>query len=205
MVAAVTVAAIVELQAMQLEMGMLLTLVLLKGVRSRMRKRRAPPARVPVDRCGVFQFYYDKPADVFLNDVGLTHRAFDEVLARVSDRITRAQPLKGHGGSLEPGIKLMIALRWLRGSRLSDFKDIFKCGRYARSHAYSGRVRARGEPDPIFGCRGPNARRRGCGERAARWGQRGPRPVRLPLHAVRARPFHARLGHTGTSHELAQR
>ncbi|KAJ1630819.1 hypothetical protein T492DRAFT_1144333 [Pavlovales sp. CCMP2436] len=102
-----------QLQAMNVQVGLLLIILMLK-----------PPPRVPVDRSDIFAAYYDKSANVFLTDVGLTHWAFDEVLRRIEPRIKREYTLKGHGGSLEPGLKLMIALRWLRGSRMSDFKDI---------------------------------------------------------------------------------
>ncbi|KAJ1630930.1 hypothetical protein T492DRAFT_839585 [Pavlovales sp. CCMP2436] len=117
-----------QLQAMNLQVGLLLTILMLKVLKSRIRRRKQPPPRVPVDRSDIFAANYNKSADVFLTDVGLTHRAFDEVLRRIERRIKREYTLKGRGGSLEPGLKLMIALRWLRGSCMSDFKDIFKCG-----------------------------------------------------------------------------
>ncbi|KAJ1625295.1 hypothetical protein T492DRAFT_238481 [Pavlovales sp. CCMP2436] len=117
-----------QLQTMHVQVGLFLTNLMLKVLKSLIRRRKQPPPRVPVDRSGIFAAYYNNSAHVFLTDVGLTHRAFDEVLRRIEPRIKREYTLKGHGGSLEPGLKLMIALRWPRGSRMSDFKDIFKCG-----------------------------------------------------------------------------
>jgi len=53
------------------------------------------------------------------------------VLPHIAPDLTRNYPKMGHGGVIEPGIKLMIALRWLRCSRRSDMRDIVNFGRFA--------------------------------------------------------------------------
>lgn len=71
----------------------------------------------------------------FKSDLGLTRAAYDELLRRVAPALTRMHIEKaaGQGGALSPGIKLMITLRWLRGSRITDMKDVFFVGTYARA------------------------------------------------------------------------
>jgi len=75
-------------------------------------------------------------------DFGLSKVAFNEVLRRIALSVDRKYLNMGHWGAIEPGIRLMIALRWLHSSRPSDMRDMFMFGRCACACVHVRRMRA---------------------------------------------------------------